>query len=364
MKKIYFTVFNELVYDQRMNRICSTLAGKGFEITIVGKQLSSSPALLNENYKQHRLRCRFNKGKIHYIEFNIRLLFFLLFKKMNAICAVDLDTILPCYLISRIRNIIRIYDAHELFTEMKEVVTRPFTKKIWMTIERLCVPAFTHGYTVSESIAKVFHQRYGVRYEVIRNIPLKTDDPLPAPQKKIIIYQGAINEARGFEFLIPAMLHVDIPLHIYGNGNFEEKLYSLIEKHHIEGKVLVFPSQTPAVLKNITREAYIGINLVENTGLNQYYSLANKFFDYMHAGIPQITMQYPEYVEINTTYEVAVLIPELNPASIAEAIHSLLTDTALYERLRQNCLLAKEVFNWQNEEKKLVGFYRNLLQQY
>jgi glycosyltransferase involved in cell wall biosynthesis len=69
-------------------------------------------------------------------------------------------------------------------------------------------------------------------------------------------------------------------------------------------------------------------------------------------------------VEINTTYEVAVLIPELNPASIAEAIHSLLTDTALYERLRQNCLLAKEVFNWQHEEKKLVGFYRNLLQQY
>lgn len=347
-----------------MNRICSTLARNGFEITIVGKQLRSSPALLNENYKQYRLRCRFNKGKIHYIEFNIRLLFFLLFKKMNAVCAVDLDTILPCYLISRIRNIIRIYDAHELFTEMKEVITRPFTKKIWMTIEKLCVPAFTHGYTVSESIANVFHQRYGVQYEVIRNVPLKTDESLPAPQKKFIIYQGAINEARGFEFLIPAMLHVDVPLHIYGNGNFEANLHFLIEKHKMQDKVLVYASQNPAVLKSITSKAYIGINLVENTGLNQYYSLANKFFDYMHAGVPQITMQYPEYVQINTAYEVAVLLPELNPAGIAEAIRSLLADTALYERLQRNCLAAKDVHNWQHEEKKLVGFYRNLLQQH
>lgn len=347
-----------------MNRICSTLASNGFEINIVGKQLKSSPLLLNENYKQHRLRCRFRKGKVHYIEFNIRLLFFLLFKKMNAICAVDLDTILPCYLISRIRNILRIYDAHELFTEMKEVITRPFTKKIWMAIERLCVPAFTHGYTVSATIANVFNQRYGVRYEVIRNVPLKTDDPLPAPQKKIIIYQGAINEARGFECLIPAMLHVDVPLHIYGNGNFEETLHFLIEKYKVQDKVLVYPSQNPAVLQSITREAYIGINLIENTGLNQYYSLANKFFDYMHAGVPQVTMQYPEYVQVNKAYEVAILIPELNPVSIAEAINALLTNTVLYERLRRNCLAAKAVYNWQNEEKKLVGFYRNLLQQH
>ena len=362
MKKIYFTVFNDLAYDQRMNRICSTLARNGYEITIVGKQIASSPPLLNENYTQHRLHCRFSKGKIHYIEFNTRLLFFLLFRKMNAICAIDLDTILPCFFISRIRNIISIYDAHELFTEMKEVVTRPFIKKIWMAIEKLCVPAFTHGYTVSATIAKVFYQRYGVQYEVIRNVPLKTDEPVRAPQEKFIIYQGAINESRGFEYLIPAMLYVDMPLHIYGNGNFEEKLHLLIKKYSVQDKVIVYASQNPAVLKNITRKAYMGINLIENTGLNQYYSLANKFFDYMHADLPQITMQYPEYEEVNKAYEVAVLIPDLNPADIAGAINSLLADAALYKRLKQNCSAAKAVYNWQNEEKKLVGFYRNLLQ--
>lgn len=345
-----------------MNRICSTLAENGFEVIIVGKRLRSSPVLSNENYKQRRLRCWFSKGKIHYIEYNIRLLFFLLFKRMNAVCAIDLDTILPCYLVSRIRNVIRIYDAHELFTEMKEVVTRPFTKKIWTLVEQFCVPAFTHGYTVSEAIAKVFFQRYGVRYEVIRNVPLATDEPSGNPQKKFIIYQGAINEARGFEFLIPAMLHVDVPLHIYGNGNFEEQLHLLIEKHKVQDKVKVYASRHPAVLKGITRQAYMGINLIENTGLNQYYSLANKFFDYMHAGIPQVTMQYPEYMQVNKAYEVAVLIAELNPVCIAEAINALLADDALYEKLRRNCAAAKAVYNWQHEEKRLVEFYRTLLQ--
>ena len=361
MKKIYFTVFNELVYDQRMHRICSSLARNGFEIILVGKQGKSSSTLSNKNYIQHRLRCRFNKGKVQYIEFNIRLFFFLLSKKMHAICAIDLDTILPCYFISRWRGIHGVYDAHELFTEMKEVVTRPFIRRLWLSIERLCVPAFSNGYTVSRGIASEFRKRYGVQYEVIRNLPLKVKETTFIHKKRFIIYQGAINEARGFELLIPAMMQVDAPLHIYGRGNFDEKLYILIKQHNVQHKVFVHPPQTPAALKVITDEAYIGVNLVENTGLNQYYSLANKFFDYMHSGVPQVTMQYPEYEEINKDYEVALLIAELNTDNIAKALNALLTDDILYEKLRQNCLAARSVYNWQNEEKKLIEFYNNLL---
>ncbi len=281
---------------------------------------------------------------------------------MHAICAIDLDTILPCYFISRWRGIHGVYDAHELYTEMKEVVTRPFIQKIWLSVERLCVPAFSNGYTVSRSIASVFRKRYGVQYKVIRNLPLKTEETAFNPKKKFILYQGAINEARGLELLIPAMTQVDAPLHIYGRGNFEKKLQVLIQQHNVQHKVFVHPPQTPAALKAITDEAYIGVNLVENTGLNQYYSLANKFFDYMHSGVPQVTMQYPEYVEINKDYEIALLIEGLSAESIAKALNALLTDHILYEKLRQNCLVAKQVFNWQNEERVLVDFYRNLLQ--
>ncbi len=51
-----------------------------------------------------------------------------------------------------------------------------------------------------------------------------------------------------------------------------------------DDKIKLHAAVTPEKLKQITPEVYIGINLVENNGLNQYYSLANKFFDYIHAG--------------------------------------------------------------------------------
>src|ERR1044071_2650676 len=140
-----------------MDRICSTLAENNYSITLVGRKLKNSLPLQVKKFNQRRLHCLFNKGKLFYFEYNLRLFFFLLFKKMDGICAIDLDTILPCLAISKVKNIPRIYDAHEFFTELKEVVTRPGIKKIWTRIERIAVPQFTWGYTVGESIAHEFH---------------------------------------------------------------------------------------------------------------------------------------------------------------------------------------------------------------
>ena len=91
---------------------------------------------------------------------------------MDVICAIDLDSILPCYFISWLRRIPRVYDAHELFCEMKEVVTRPLVYKAWKAVERFAVPAFRHGYTVNAQIAAEFRRLYGVEYAVIRNLPV------------------------------------------------------------------------------------------------------------------------------------------------------------------------------------------------
>lgn len=344
-----------------MKRICATLAGAGYEVILVGRRFSHSPTLHAESYTQRRLLCRFSRGKIAYFEFNLRLLFFLFFRKADAICAIDLDTIVPCYVVSQLKGILRVYDAHELFSEMKEVVTRPAIRRFWLSVEKRFVPAFRYGYTVSESIAVEFKKRYDVDYEVVRNVP-QNEELLHLPVEKIIIYQGAINEARGFEYLVPAMAKVDAPLYIYGFGNFEKALYDLIEKHHLQHKVFVKPPESPEVLKILTQKANIGINLVEHTGLNQYYSLANKFFDYIQSGTPQVTMRYPEYENINNEYEVAVLIDELSVSAVTNAINALLHDKSLYEKLRQNCLKARLVYNWQREEKKIVAFYKKLLQ--
>lgn len=358
--KIYLTVTSDLSYDQRMIRICTTLAADGHEIVLVGRKRKNSVELLLRPFTQKRIHCLFDKGKLFYAEYNVRLFFYLLFKRMDCICAIDLDTILPCYFTSRIKKIPRVYDAHELFCEMKEIVTRPLIYKVWKKIERFSLPKFTHGYTVNQPIADVFNKMYGVKYAVIRNVPVLSYTAPVEKKEKFLLYQGAVNEGRCFETLIPAMKEVQCKLVVCGDGNFMEQAILLTRQHHLENKIVFKGSVQPDELKLITMEAYIGINLVENNGLNNYLSLANKFFDYLHAGIPQLSMNYPAYVEINNRFPVAVLTEDTGSEILARLLNNLLSNEVLYKELKNNCLKAGEYYNWQNEQQELIQFYRRL----
>ena len=234
---IYCTVTNDLTYDQRMIRICSSLVAAGYSVTLVGRKMKKSVALSNRPFRQKRLDCFFNKGKLFYAEFNLRLFFFLLFKRMDCICVIDLDTILPGYFISKLRGIKKAYDAHELFCEMKEVVTRPAVYRAWKKIEKITVPVFKHGYTVNEEISNEFKRMYAVKYEVIRSVPLLTELQIPLKKEKYILYQGALNEGRCFETLIPAMKYINVPLVICGEGNFSKQARLLVTEHGLREKI-------------------------------------------------------------------------------------------------------------------------------
>jgi glycosyltransferase involved in cell wall biosynthesis len=268
LKRIYFTVTNDLSYDQRMHRICTSLAENGYAVTLVGRKLSGSLPLEQKKFEQKRIRCWFNKKKWFYAEYNIRLFFFLLFKKMDAVCAIDLDTILPCLRIAKWKKIPRIYDAHELFTEMKEVISRPAIQKTWLRIEKKTVPQFRWGYTVSESIAEEFYKRYGVEYKTIRNVPVlqPTEEPVARAAERFILYQGAVNEARGLEWLVPAMQWVNARLVICGDGNFMGQLKKLISDHRLEHKIELMGMLPPEQLKKIAAQAYIGVAVPEKQG--------------------------------------------------------------------------------------------------
>lgn len=332
----------------------------GYEIILVGRKKKNSLPLTSQPFKQTRLFCFFEKGKAFYLEYNLRLLFFLLFRKMRGICAIDLDTILPVYCVSRIKKIPRIYDAHELFCEMKEIVSRPQIYTIWKAIERKTVPHFEFGYTVNEAIAREFRNMYGSEYEVIRSIARYNPVIQHAHKEKFILYQGAVNEGRSFETLIPAMQFVNGKLVICGDGNFLTQARYLVERCQLEDKVIFKGMIQPEELKQITAQAYIGITLFEKDAKSNYYSLANRFFDYIQSGVPQLCVDYPVYKEINNLHAVAVLINDLDSRNIANCLNDLLNDEDEWLRLHNNCIEASKELNWENEEIKLVSFYKKI----
>ena len=361
MKKLVFAVTNDLSYDQRMIRICSSLSRAGYAVSLVGRKTRNSIPLISQPFEQRRLNGWFPSGKLHYIEFNFRLFCYLLFKKIDLVCAIDLDTILPCYFISKLKRITRVYDAHELFCEMKEVVSRPSIYRFWKKIEQFAVPKFKNGYTVNELIAEEFSKMYPVHYGVIRNVPSLSQLNIPEKKTRYILYQGAVNQGRSFETLIPAMKNVSASLVICGDGNFMQDAKELVRAHQLENKVVLKGRIPPAELIEITINAWAGVTLFENNGLSNYYSLGNRFFDYLHAGLPQLCVDYPAYRNINDRFKVAVLTQDLAPDIISSGLNKLLSDQKLYYELQVNCLKAREVFNWQEEEKKLIEFYDRLM---
>jgi glycosyltransferase involved in cell wall biosynthesis len=359
--RITLTVTNDLTYDQRMQRICRSLSGAGYEVKLVGRVRADSKPLDKKSYQQVRLHCLFDKGKLFYLEYNLRLFFYLLFHQANIICAIDLDTIVGCYYAAKSKGAKIVYDAHEYFPEVPEVVRRPRIQRVWQWVERSYVPRMDAIYTVTQSIADIFAKNYNKKVNTIRNLPYRQGTTsLKKTDTKYILYQGALNEGRGLEHLIEAMTDLDIELWLAGDGDITKQLKEQVKSLSLEHKVRFTGYVKPDELKDITAHAYIGINLLEMKGLSYYYSLANKFLDYIQAGVPQVCIDFPEYRKINDEYNVALLVENLEKETIKSAIGHLIADKDLYLILKENCLVCSRELTWENEEKKLIALYEQL----
>lgn len=363
-KRIICTVTNDLTYDQRMIRICHSLVREGYNVLLVGRQLPTSVPLQNMAFEQKRLNCFFQKGKVFYLEYNLRLIFFLWRQSFDLICAIDLDTLAPGFLISRIKGRSCVYDAHEYFTEVPEVVDRPFTRAIWGLLARTIIPRLRYAYTVGPQLAQIFQQQYGTPFASIRNLPRRQSEHIPLAdntQEKIILYQGRLNAGRGLETAILAMQDIErAVLWLAGEGDLSDSLRQLVKDKKLENKVKFLGYLEPDALRQLTLQAYIGLNLLEHKGLSYYYSLANKAFDYIQAGLPSIQMDFPEYRALQEQYEVFALLEKLEVDTLVKLIQQLLDAEGPWLKLHKNCLAARKVLSWEQEEQKLAAFYRQL----
>lgn len=368
MKKAIVSVTNDLVTDRRLDKNCQALIKSGYEVMLVGRKRKNSLALKKRNYKTHRMHLLFDKGPLFYAEYNIRLFLFLLFRKADLLFSNDLDTLLPNYLVSKIKQIPIVYDSHEYFTEVPELTGRKIVKKIWESIEYLIFPKLKRVITVCNSIAKIYKEKYGNEVIVVRNIPptrlasndLKTKEELGIPSdKKIIILQGAgINIHRGAEEMLEAMREIkNAVLLIVGGGDVIDILKEKAKNPDLKEKVLFFPKQAFDQLHHFTNHADLGICFNKDTNLNYRYSLPNKLFEYIHAGVPVLASSLPEIKNIIDKYNVGRCIENHSPENIANTINAIFIEKTQLHKWKKNTQMAKEELNWENEEKKLLACF-------
>lgn len=353
-KKAIVCVTNDLTTDQRVHKTCLTLQKCGFMVVEYGRLLPESLPI-KRPYLTIRKRLWFREGFSFYAEYNIRLFFYLLFSKVDLIVANDIDTLPAAFLAASLRKKKILFDAHELFSEVPELVQRPFVKKFWQKIEDWLLPHLNHSMTVCQSIADYYRNKYQIDMKVVRNVPLlKTttrSNRLTLNGEKIILYQGALNVGRGLEWIFNALPLIDhAVLVIIGDGYKRQELEKLAVDLQIEKKVKFLGPIHGELLHEYTTSANIGLCLLEKMGLNYYYALPNRIFDYVQAGVPVLASRFPEIAKIVDTYHTGVLIDHYEPTYLAETINQMLSnpiDTSHFHDV------AKELC-WENEEKILM----------
>jgi glycosyltransferase involved in cell wall biosynthesis len=369
MPKVIVSVISDLVTDNRVHRTSKTLTYMGFDVLVIGAKKRNSQLAVGHKYNVKRFNMWFQKGFLFYAEWNVRLFFFLLKQKAVLLVANDLDTLPANYLAAKLCKATLVYDTHEYFTEMAELYNRPFVKKIWQGIENRFFPRLKYVFTVNNSVAKLYQQKFNKQLVVVRNIPIAAtplnsviDFGLPA-NKKILLMQGAgLNQHRGLEELVQAMDFVsdDFILVFVGSGLLVESLKKMAGGK-INQCIFFIKPQPPIMLHALAKMAWCGFSLDKSINLNQQVSLPNKVFEYIAAGIPIIASNVIEVATIVNEYKVGKILNEVTPQAIANAVLELDAEVALYNLYKANTTTAATILNWNNEQKILIDFFNKVI---
>lgn len=372
MKTISVCVTNDLVFDQRVKKVCATLLEMGFDVQLIGRKLPNSQEI-DRPYRTFRFNMLFQSGPLFYAFFNVRLFFYLMFTGQDVILCNDLDTLPAGFLAARLKGKEIVYDSHEYFTEAEGLTGRPFPKGVWKWFENLIFPRLKHVYTVNESIAGFYRRKYHSEVKVVRNMPPKrtetvntTRKELGLPEdKKIVLLQGAfIDPDRGAKEMALAMNYLEGVLFlIIGSGREKAVVKKIREERGLSEKIMLKDKMPFEELLKYTSCVDLGVSLDKPVHLNYKYSLPNKLFDYIQAGIPVLTSRLPELERIHSQFNIGLMIDSHEPTEIAEKVKACFADQERYQSWKSNLKEAASVFNWENESEKLREIYSGFIKE-
>lgn len=360
--------------ESRILKITQSLARKDYfgQIHIVGLHDKGLPTVedVSEKIKIIRIRNIFHTtnpaSRIRYltlIEWNIRLFFLYLFKNVRCINAHSVPVLPVSFFLKRMKRCVLIYDTHELETETE---TEGFGKKLSKWIERMFIGAADRVIVVGESIRKWYENEYQLRgILTIKNIPhaftvenrkeLKSMFGI-SDNEVLFIYQGNLSGLRGVNEIISVFQRVPRDKHILfmGFGSLKDKIEKLSRE---ESNIHYHPAVSPSELLSYTAGADIGIHIIPNTCLNNYYCLPNKLFEYVLAGIPFVGSDFPDIRSEFGDRRVAWLIHP-DEQSLEKMVMSLTKEQV--DSFRNNALSIRSELTWENQEPVLYKLYDDL----
>ncbi|MBM3453884.1 MAG: glycosyltransferase family 4 protein [Bacteroidetes bacterium] len=312
---------------------------------------------------------RKNIALISIFVFHVSILLRLLkSKNIRYVCVHNPELLFIAFVFKCIKRRKIFYSPHELEPHKQALgkAHRLFIRFLEPILIRLTNASV---FVVSENIADWYAKEYRIgRPVVVKNAPKlfssrKTNhfrENFGIKDSSIIaLYQGGLTKGRGVEFLLETFkkrVDDNIVIVFMGYGELEDDITNSSLEY---GNIFFQPAVGPDTVLEFTASADIGIHLIQNTCLNHYFSLPNKFFEYSMAGLPVIVSNMKEMSELVERYNMGIIVEEKNVYALNIAIDKILESDI--KEMKQNARRCAEENSWEVQEVKMINAFKNKL---
>ena len=374
-------VINAFTHDTRVQKEAKSLAGAGHEITVFAFHGTGLPEHdARDGYRIERIRICSRGWGTHlmmrlfkYLEFNLRAVYRFVRMRPAVIHAHDFNALIPSFVGAALVRARLVYDSHELWSERRAPLLKSDKlRRVLSSIEGFLARRADAVITVNTSIADYLTERYHLRAPIVlmhsqeyssveHNKVLRQDFNIPQ-DRPIVIYAGNLAPGRGLENLVEATAHLDRAVVILmGTDKMEGQLQRLVTSRGLQERVFFREPVPPEDVLRYVASSDLGVIPTQSIDLSYHYSLENKFFHCLMAGIPMAVSNQPEKRRLVESYGVGAVFDETDPLDIARVINQLLSDEENYHEMCNRARrAARDVFNWGIESCKLLALYNQL----
>ncbi len=377
---VVMLVRNPYTHDSRVEKEARTLLGDGYRVTVVADAAAGLPSREHRNGTaviRVRRRATAVPG-LRYLAHELRLISVLLRLQPDVLHAHDSNALVPVALAARRAGVPFVYDAHDLWLGRPRRDRSPLyfalSQVTYRLIERAFVPRAAAVITVSRPIADHLARRYGLdRVELVHNYPDhlpvaardlrdRSDGSEIAADRRLVLYLGALMGGRGLEELVDAAPDFDgADLVLLGSGPLEPELARRIGVAGTGERVHLLAPVPPDQVVDYAASADVGVSPIVPSCLNYRYSLPNKLFQYMAAGVPVVASDFPQVREVVRDSGCGLVVGTSRPADIAAAVNRILSDPGRALAMGQRGRAAvEERYNWSNAADVLLSVYAGL----
>lgn len=199
---------------------------------------------------------------------------------------------------------------------------------------------------------------------VIRSVPFAQPQPFrPCGDRIVVLYHGILSGDRGLEEVVRSlpMWRPEFSLLIRGGGEASvvERLRGIAAELGVGERLKIEPPVPFNRIVPTANCADIGYFVQADFSPQKRFTLPNKFFEYVMAGLCLSVADLPEMAALVRRYGLGSLVPSTDPVVIATAINALTRPRI--DAAKHAAILAASELTWEHEQERLLALTETLL---